>query len=436
MDKTNKINKIGAIKKTQTTEKSAFKIDRGAVNATSKSESAWLDRDSSSVIYTTRNKEFLPWGKKNDQPYYHENLTEICEEHSAMVKGYVSYIIGQGFDTEDKTDDFMSFYKNDPEEKGKFRSLSLHKIQKLIANDMKIHGGAFLQVIWSRDGKTIAKIEHQPLRDVRKMSDDSGYFISKKWNQTYGRLPDDAIPLQRFDEEIGDKEQPQLLEIRMPWNASYDYSSPDYISSHLRIALDRELAIMNLSFSQKGFLPSTIISLPFTPPEEERDAAKSQLKEAFGGAENAGEPLLLWGSEGIEVNSFAPESPDKLYSFQQELIANKVRAAHRVTRPELFGLTIYASGGLNLNHSKDELLLAFELFTRTVIEPYHSEIEEAFKRLAVINGIDEDEIKIIPFQLYADVVSDAQDNAQDIADQGEEKADIAREDKTIVEPKI
>jgi hypothetical protein len=193
---------------------------------------------------------------------------------------------------------------------------------------------------------------------------------------------------------------------------------------------------MNLSYAQKGFMPSIVFSLPFTPPEEERTAAKNMLKETFGGSENSGEPMILWGADGIEVNSFAPESPDKLFEFQQQLLSNKIRAAHRVTRPELFGLTTYSSGGLNLNHSKDELLLAFELFSRTCIDPYQREIQEAFSRLGEVNGIEEDQFKILPFILFEESMNRNQEEAQNIASQGEAQADDVRSTQEIVEPNI
>ena len=146
-------------KKNLANDKPQFKIDRGD-NSTEKSLSnKWLDRpDGNSFSVFGKNKKFIPNGQNNDQPDYIESLLTKSAEHFSMVNGYIAYIIGQLWSL-DKGEDFLKFFENDPTEEGTEKTDDLNEILKMVAHDLKVQGACYLQIIWSRDGESISKIE-------------------------------------------------------------------------------------------------------------------------------------------------------------------------------------------------------------------------------------------------------------------------------------
>ncbi len=342
------------------------------------------------LIEDTRN-DWVSFGEDNLYPNYLLELFLGSAINGALVKSIGAMIYGEGLaatNADDNTDTKESYLR---------LTELLHNsdddVLKDLALDLKLFGGCYVNVIWSRDRSKIAKMIHIPAQYIRsgKMIDGEidTYYYSADWSKAK-KSEYRPRPYAAFNTE--DRTQAsQILMIRDKNPALFYGFAPDYVAATDWIQMELEIAQFHLSNITSGMTPSMHVGFSNgVPTEEERRTIERQLNQKFAGTGNAGKILITFNDGKETTPTIEPIQMNDAQSAWVEMSkqsVNQILAGHRVTSPILFG--IRAEGG-GLGNNADELRDAFSLFSNTVIVPFQSTLIRGLNKIFQVNDINLD----------------------------------------------
>ncbi len=337
------------------------------------------------------NQDWISFGEDNLYPNYLLELFLGSAINGALIKSIGAMIYGEGLSATDvdegegKKEAFLRLNEllfNSPDD-----------VLKDLAMDLKLFGGCYVNVIWSRDRKSISKIAHIGAQYIRsgKMIDGEveNYYYSADWSKCKkkGYVP---RAYKAFSEK--DRTQAsQILMIRDKNPALFYGFAPDYVAATDYIQLDLEIAQFHLSNISNGMFPSMAINFANgVPTEEERRVIERQVQKKFSGSGNSGRILISFNDgkdTAPEIVPIQTNNASESYQFLSKEVVNKVLSGHRVTSPLLFGIR---SEGGGLGSNADELRDAFSLFNNTVVLPFQNILLKGLKKIFKINDINLD----------------------------------------------
>ena len=334
------------------------------------------------------NQDYISFGENNNYPNYLLELFLGSAINGALIKSIGAMIYGEGLDATD-------IDKNDSTRESwiKLNTLldnSPEDVLKDLALDLKLFGGCYVNVIWSRDRKTIAKISHIGSQYIRsgKMIDGEvqDYYYSADWTKSKRHA---YKPRKYKAFSTTDRTQAsQILMIRDKNPAMFYGFAPDYIASTDYIQLDLEIAQFHLANISNGMFPSMAINFSNgVPTEEERRTIERQINEKFSSSGNAGKIMITFNDGKDSTPEIVPldsNGSSEKYQFLSKEVVNKILSGHRVTSPLLFG--IRAEGG-GLGSNADELRDAYSLFNNTVILPFQNILLKGLNKIFNVNDI-------------------------------------------------
>ena len=337
------------------------------------------------------NQDWISFGQDNLYPNYLLDLFLGSAINGALIKSIGAMIYGEGLaatnvdDNEDTKESYLRLTE--------LLENSDDDVLKDLAMDLKLFGGCYVNVIWSRDRSKIAKMRHIPAQYIRsgKMIDGEieTYYYSADWSKTR-KAEFKPRPYKAFDTE--DRTQAsQILMIRDKNPALFYGFAPDYVAATDYIQLDLEIAQFHLSNISNGMFPSMAINFANgVPTEEERRTIERQINQKFTSSGNAGKILITFndGKESApEIVPIDSNGSSEKYQFLSTEVVNKVLSGHRVTSPLLFG--IRAEGG-GLGSNADELRDSFSLFNNTVVIPFQNVLLKGLNKIFKVNDISLD----------------------------------------------
>ena len=337
------------------------------------------------------NQDWISFGQDNLYPNYLLDLFLGSAINGALIKSIGAMIYGEGLAATNVDDN-----KETKESYLRLTELlenSDDDVLKDLAMDLKLFGGCYVNVIWSRDRSKIAKMRHIPAQYIRsgKMIDGEieTYYYSADWSKTR-KAEFKPRPYKAFDTE--DRTQAsQILMIRDKNPALFYGFAPDYVAATDYIQLDLEIAQFHLSNISNGMFPSMAINFANgVPTEEERRTIERQINQKFTSSGNAGKILITFndGKESApEIVPIDSNGSSEKYQFLSTEVVNKVLSGHRVTSPLLFG--IRAEGG-GLGSNADELRDSFSLFNNTVVIPFQNVLLKGLNKVFKVNDISLD----------------------------------------------
>jgi len=342
------------------------------------------------IVEDTRN-DWVNFGENNLYPNYLLELFLGSAINGALIKSIGAMIYGEGIaatNVDENTDTKESYLR---------LTELLHNsdddVLKDLAMDLKLFGGCYVNVIWSRDRSKIAKIKHVPAQFIRsgKMIDGEveTYYYSADWSKSK-KAEYKPRPYRAFSTE--DRTQAsQILMIRDKNPALHYGFVPDYIASTDYIQLDLEIAQFHLSNISNGMFPSMAINFANgVPTDEERRTIERQINQKFASSGNAGKILITFndGKETApEIVPIDSNGASEKYQFLSTEVVNKILSGHRVTSPILFGIR---SEGGGLGNNADELRDAYSLFNNTVIIPFQNILLQGLNKIFKVNDINLD----------------------------------------------
>lgn len=338
-----------------------------------------LNNYNSPDIKVDKRKDWVTFGDKNSYFQYLIDRYSGSATNNAIINGISQMIYGKGIDATDNS----TF----PNEYAQAVSLINDKCVRKLAYDLKLMGQCAIQIIYSKDRKTIAQIEHMPVETLamEKCDEDgniNGYYYSADWE----KIKPNEVP-QRIPAFGTSKEPIEILYVR-PYVAGHYYFSPvDYQGGLQYAELEEEIANYHLNNILNGLAPSMLINFNNgVPNEEERELIERRILEKYSGSSNAGRFILSFNENAdteSSIEAIQLSDAHNQYQFLSDESMRKIMVSHRVISPMLLGIKDQSG----LGNNADELKTASTLMDNTVIRPFQELLLGAFDEILAYNNI-------------------------------------------------
>ena len=333
-------------------------------------------------IIESKTNEWVEFGANNDYFSFLINKANGSATAGACIIGVSQMIFGKGLDATDSS--------RKPEAYARMISLFRKDVVRRLSYDLKLAGQCAMQVIYSKDKKTIEKIEHLPIETLRaekcssKDREVQAYYYHPDWANK--KQSEDPLRIPAFG--VSDTPKPIEILYVKPYEAGmYYYSTPDYVSGISYAEIEAELSTFHLNNVKNSMTPSMLISMNNGVPDEEAQRLiENKIQSKFGGTSNAGKFILSF-SDGKESSSeITPIQLSDAHNLYQQIAdesQKKIMISHRIVSPMLLGIKDSTGFGNNA----EELENASILMQNIVIAPFQDLLIDAFDRVLAFNGI-------------------------------------------------
>ena len=338
-----------------------------------------LSSYTSPEIVEKSNKQWVAYGSDNNYFGYLIDRYNGSPTNNAIINGVSQMIYGKGLDA-------LNSNKK-PEQYAKMVSLFNKDCVRKLCYDLKLMGQCAIQVIYSKDRKTIAQVEHIPVENLRaekcnEKGDIAGYYYADDWTKVNSRTELKRIPAFGFS-----KESIEIIYVK-PYRAGYKYySSPDYQGGLQYAELEEEISNYHLNNILNGLAPSMLINFNNgTPNAEERQMLENRIYSKFSGSSNAGKFILAFNDNAESQATIEPiqlSEAHQQYQFLSDESGKKIMVAHRIVSPMLLGI----KDNSGLGNNAEELQTASILMDNTVVRPFQHLLIDAFDSILAYNNI-------------------------------------------------
>ena len=324
-------------------------------------------------------KEWVEYGDDNAYFQYLIDRYNGSPTNNAVINGLAEMIYGKGLSATDSS--------RKPEEYAKAMSLFTDDCMRKIVFDLKLMGQATLQIIYSKDRKSVAQVEHFPVETLRmeKCNEDGdveGYYYHKDWSKIKPHDQPKRIPAFGTS-----KESIEILCIKPYKTCFYYYSTVDYQGGLQYAQLEEEISNYHLNNIKNGLAPSMLINFNNgVPNEEERELIERRIYDKFSGTSNSGKFILAFNDNTDSQASIEPvqlSDAHQQYEFLSSESSKKILVSHRIVSPMLFGI----KDQTGLGNNADELKTASILTDNVVVKPFQNLIVDALDKILAVNNI-------------------------------------------------
>jgi hypothetical protein len=338
-----------------------------------------LSTYTSPKIKETKTDNFVSYGEDNNYFQFLIDRYNGSATNNAIINGMSEMIFGRGLDATDSN--------RKPEAYAQMITLFHDDCVRRLSSDLKLMGQCAMQVIYSKDRKTIARVEHIPVETLRaekcnEKGEIEAYYMHPDWanykkNDTLKRI-----------EAFGYGNEPIQIYYIKPYKAGYKYYSPvDYQGGLQYAELEEEISNYHINNIMNGLAPSMLINFNNgTPDPEQRQLIENRIYQKFSGSSNSGKFILSFNDDANTAASIEPiqlSDAHNQYQFLSDESMRKIMVAHRVVSPMLLG--VKDSSGLGNN--AEELKTASLLMDNTVIRPFQTLLINAFDDILAYNDI-------------------------------------------------
>tara|TARA_R100001443_G_scaffold115098_1_gene132149 strand:- start:105 stop:1856 length:1752 start_codon:yes stop_codon:yes gene_type:complete len=326
-----------------------------------------------------KNKEWVAYGEDNNYFKFLIDRYNGSPTNNAIINAISAMIYGRGLDATNSN--------QKPDQYAKMISLFNKDCTRKLCYDLKLMGQCAMQVIYSKDRKTIAQIEHFPVETLRaeKCNDDGdieAYYYFADWSKYKPTSKAKRIPAFGMSNEAI-----EILYVR-PYRAGFHYySTPDYNGCIQYCELEEEIGNFHLNNIMNGMSPSMLINFNNgVPNEEERELIEQRIYQKFSGSSNSGKFILAFNDNAETAANIEPvqlSDAHQQYQFLSEESTKKIMVGHRIVSPMLIGI----KDQTGLGNNADELKTASTLLDNTVIRPFQHLLIDAFDQILAYNKI-------------------------------------------------
>lgn len=366
----------------------------------------------------TRRDSWVKFDYDNQYPERVLDMVNSSPLQKSILESRKTYILGAGLDKVDENVYTPNMYES-----------WIDLIEKCVSDYVYLNAFA-VQVILNESGNRFS-FYHQPVQQVRFANYNDKNFIEKAYLCTDWRKAQknkNVVEIPMFGSETPKKGKAYLLYFKPDQVGEYYYGIPEYMSAANYIMADAALSQYYNNYIHNNFSANLALRFPTEPTEEKKEELYENLRKSFGGSENAGNILLLFGESGVvpEINSIESVNAD-LYNSVVDIIKLALVSANRLTSPILAGIA--TSSGFS--SKSDEMIAAYTLYKLTVINSERAFLLKGFNKMLEMNGharvfkfLDFDIRKEFEGQTANnDVVEDDGNNV----DKQEEKEEISNE---------
>lgn len=392
----------------------------------SKSEVSFVNLSSYTApqIKEVVNKDWVEYGDDNNYFQYLIERYNGSPTNSAAINGISQQIYGKGLNATDAN--------KKPEEYAQMITLLKPNTVRKLSYDLKLMGQCAIQVIYSKDRKSIAQLEHLPIETLRaeKANDDGevpAYYYFKDWAEI--KTSDQPRRIPAFGKS---KESIEIMYIQ-PYSAGFYYYTPvDYQGGIQYCLLEEEISNYHINNIQQGLSPSMLINFNNgIPNEEERRLLEHKIAQKFSGSSNAGKFILAFNDNReaqAEITPVQLSDAHQQYQFLSEESTKKIMLAHRVVSPMLLGI----KDSTGLGNNADEIKTASLLFDNTIIRPFQELLIEHFDKLLAYNNITLNLyfITLQPLE-FTEIDEEIQDDETIEEETGIKQEDLSKDDREM-----
>lgn len=330
-------------------------------------------------IRVQKTKEWVTYGDKNEYFNYLLDRYKGSPTNNAIINGISQMIFGKGLDATDSA--------KTPEEYAQAITMFHADCVRKLVNDLKLMGQCAMQVIYSKDRKTIAQVEHIPVETLAmEKADEDGEVKGFYYFHDWSAIKNNDKP-QRFPAFGTSNESIEILYVK-PYVAGHYYFSPvDYQGGLQYSELEEEISNYHLNNIMNGLAPSMLINFNNgVPNEEERSLIEQKIYEKYSGTSNAGRFILSFNENTdtqSSVEAVQLSDAHQQYQFLSDESMRKIMVSHRVVSPMLLGI----KDQTGLGNNADELKTASTLMDNTVIRPFQELLIQAFDKILAVNNI-------------------------------------------------
>lgn len=306
------------------------------------------------TLQLSQTTKWITNGTDNSYFYYVEDRYIGSPTNAAIIDAYSNYIYGEGLESNIDIDSIIS--KTDV---------------RLAVKDLKKQGAFALQVIYSKDKKSIVKLYHTPVKTLAlAKQDDITDDIQNYWYCFDWRLKNKFKPYMVPAFNFGDKSTPEIAYYKIPSDNPL-FALNDYVSCMQYCELEEQLSNYYINHIKNNFSVGKIINVNQGVPEsdEAQEEAERAILNKTTGTNNAGNTLISFNDN--KENATTVENIEITDAYNQfQFIAvearDKILMAHKVVNPILFG--IKDAGGFGNN--AEEMITALKNTYRSQINPY------------------------------------------------------------------
>lgn len=372
------------------------------------------------VEKTTRNG-WIRFGYDNLYPKLVLDLVNNSPLQKAILESKKTYIMGAGLE---KTE--ANIYTPNMFE-------SWQDLLDKCATDYVYFKAFAVQAILNESGNRFS-FYHQPVDQVRFAQYNERNIIEKAYlctDWSRAQRNRNVVEIPMFGTETPTKGQPYLLYFKDYQPDNYYYAVPDFMAAANYIAADGALSQYYNNYIRNNFSANLAIRFPVEPTEEKKQELYDNLIKSFGGAENAGNILLLFGENGVipEINAIESVNAD-LYNSVVDIIKTAIISANRLTSPVLAGI----GTSTGFSSKSDELIAAYTQYKLTVIADDRKFLVDGFNKMLEMNGLER-VFNIIDFDLRKEFEGESTSNdfKEKEGNNVDETPEENNEDKTDIE---
>lgn len=339
-----------------------------------------IERFSHSRLNYSEDKEgkYVKSGKDNLFPQHLIALYNDSSIHASAVNATVEAIIGGGLTANFEPALEMANSKGD----------TWNDIFSKVSLDYYLHGSFGLEVIWSMDRSRIAEVYHIDFSFLRARERDNkgkipGYYISSKWDR-YGTTKGKDIDYLPVYDPLSKQEEPnQIFVVRTYRPGQEYYPLPTYNGALRVIELDAAVDDFHKNNIENGLAPSVAITTFTNGSDDDIRDIENNLRANYGGTANAGSLIYMDVDQPENAPKIEPipqNGADGYYTTINDVTAQKILTAHRITSPMMLGIKTEGQLG-----GRDEVVDSFLLWFNTVIEPLQQDILRQLEILIDVN---------------------------------------------------
>lgn len=307
-----------------------------------------------------------------------QRLLQIVDEspmETAILNNRINYIIGAGF-SETKDNIYTPNFGE-----------SWRELFSKCVHDYVYLGAFALQTILNESGNRFS-FYHVPVDQVRlgKYTDKNiieKAYLCSDWRKTNR---DRVVEIKMWGSEQPKKGERYLMYFKPYKPTEYYYAIPYWFAGINYVMADGALSQYFNNYVRNSFSSNLVIRYPIEPDEEKKAQLYKNLQASFGGAENAGNVLLLFGENGNlpEIGSVdVSTNQADLYNTITDTIKLALVSANRLTSPILAGIS--TSSGFS--SKSDEIIAATAQYRLTVINSERQFLLDKFNDLLGMNGL-------------------------------------------------
>lgn len=308
---------------------------------------------------------------------YPDRILEKVEEsptQSAILENLTNYIYGLGLKDWEADIQQPNF------------SESWDSLLKKCITDYVYFNAFAIEVIPNELGDRFSYY-HIPVMQVRcgqynERNQIEEYYLSSDWtvNSWMSRK---VKKIKAWGIEQPQRGEAYLMYVREYKPNQYYYALPSYLPALNWVMADGAIARFTNNFISNNMSAGKVVTFPEDISDERKQELYDAIAECFGGSENAGSTLVLFGEGGVAPTVNTLESKDSdLYIDVHDMVIRALCTANQITNPNLLG--IHDSSGFS--SQSEEMITAYTLYLNTVVIPKRTFILTKINDLLSLNG--------------------------------------------------